>query len=219
MFLLSFSIISQQVYSDTFSKLWGLASYFGRYEQLIYTIEPQIRLLDRSDKYDQTLLNAGLGTFIAPQWQIWLGQTYVNYSTSNTIAEDVENVVQNEYRIWEQVLWRRPFADGLASRTRLEQRRVFQSSEWSLRIRERGYWSVPLNQTVNFVLSDEFFLNIKSAPWVATSFFDQNRLFVGIFYKITPNSGINITYMSQYINRNPQEFNNGLVLNWIYYAF
>ena len=213
------SLISQLVFSESYTKLWGLASYFGQYEQLLYAAEPQIRLVDSAGTYEQSLLNAGIGTTIKPQLQIWLGQTYTNYSDNNNVAEDVENVVINEYRVWEQIMWRRPFSDEFASRLRVEQRRAFQTSEWAVRLRERSYWTIPVNETISFALNDEIFLNVKSVPWVATSTFDQNRVFVGIYYKFTPNMGLNVSYMNQYIARDPAEVNSGLVLNLIAYMY
>ena len=213
------SLISQLVFSESYTKLWGLASYFGQYEQLLYAAEPQIRLVDSAGTYEQSLLNAGIGTTIKPQLQIWLGQTYTNYSDNNNVAEDVENVVINEYRVWEQIMWRRPFSDEFASRLRVEQRRAFQTSEWAVRLRERSYWTIPVNETISFALNDEIFLNLKSVPWVTTSTFDQNRVFVGIYYKFTPNIGLNVSYMNQYIARDPAEVNSGLVLNLIAYMY
>lgn len=213
--LLLSSIYSPHAYSQSFSKLWGSATYFGRYNQLLYTVEPQIRLIDRSEKYEQSLLNFGIGRKITSQWQLWVGQTYINYTAPNDIAEDVGNMTVNEYRIWEQAMWQRPFYDNLASRSRLEQRRVFQSSEWAVRFRDRVYWTIPMNKTLSLALSDEFFLNLKSVPWVTTPTFDQNRIFIGFFYQFTPNIGLNVSYMNQYINKNPKEDNNGLLLNLI----
>ena len=213
------SLISQIAFSESYTKLWGLASYFGQYNTLLYMAEPQIRLIDRTGTYEQTLVNIGMGATIKPQLQVWLGQTYTNYSKSNNIAEDVENIITNEYRVWEQIMWRRPFYDAFASRFRVEQRRAFETSEWAVRLRERAYWTIPLNEKISFALNDELFLNVKSTPWVAPSTFDQNRLFVGIYYKFTPNIGLNVSYMNQYIAREPAEINNGLVLNLIVYMY
>lgn len=212
-----YMLVSPWAFGESFTKFWGLASYFGQYDQLLYTVEPQIRLIDRAGTYEQSLFNGGVGAKITPQWQVWFGQTYTNYSDTNNIAEDVENVVLNEYRIWEQIMWHRPFSDQFASRFRVEQRRAFQSSEWAVRFRERAYWTLPLNETLSFALNDEIFLNVKSVPWVATSVFDQNRLFVGLYYKFTTNIGLNISYLNQIIPRTPKEVNNGLVLNLIAY--
>ena len=218
-FLFLLTLTSQLCQGQSYEKLWGLATYFGRYEQLLYTVEPQIRLVERSGIYEQSLINVGIGKTIMPEWQIWLGQTYNNYSNTNNITEDVEAVTLNEYRIWEQLIWRKPFAQGFASRTRLEQRRAFQSNEWAVRLRERLYWTTPVSETVSFALNDEIFLNLQDATWVASSSFDQNRLYIGIFYSLTPKIGINISYMNQYVARTPSEINNGIILNLITYMY
>ena len=34
------SLISQLVYSESYTKLWGLASYFGKHDELLYAVEP-----------------------------------------------------------------------------------------------------------------------------------------------------------------------------------
>jgi len=211
------SVIALPGFSKNYNKLWGAASLFYQYKKILYTVEPQIRLVNRTGIYDQSLLNAGFGTTIRPHLQVWLGQTYANYSDINNVSEDVGNTVTNEYRIWEQLLWRRPFSDVFSSRLRLEQRRAFEASDWAVRLRERAYWTIPLTEKISFALNDEIFLNLKSVRWVSTSTLDQNRLFIGVFYKFTPKIGLNISYMNQYIDRNPAEINNGLVLNLIAY--
>lgn len=213
------SLIALPSFSKNYNKLWSSASLFYQYKQWLYTVEPQIRLINRAGIYEQSLLNAGFGTTIRPQLQIWLGQTYSNYSTINNVSEDVGNTVTNEYRIWEQLLWRRPFSDEFSSRLRLEERRAFEASGWAVRLRERAYWTIPLTETISLALNDEIFLNLKAVPWVSTATLDQNRLFIGIFYKFTPNIGLNISYMNQYIARNPVEINNGLILNLIAYLY
>lgn len=210
-----FGLIAQAAYATvSYTKFWGLATYYGRYEQLLYTIEPQIRLATIPGVYDQTLLNTGIGKTVIPQLQLWLGQTYVNYSVNNDV-EDVSLVTANEYRIWEQMMWRKPFIDQFASRLRLEQRRAFQNNKWAVRLRERAYWTFPINDSISIALNNEFFLNLNNVPWIDTSIFDQNRFFGGIYYKISSKIGVNISYMNQFIPRVPFEVNHGLVLNLI----
>ncbi len=200
--------------SLSFTKFWGSATYFGRYNKLLYTVEPQIRLANIPGAYDQTLLNLGLGKTVSSQLQLWLGQTYINYAVNNDV-EDVSLITANEYRIWEQMMWQRPFIDNFASRLRLEQRRAFQNNKWAVRLRERAYWTIPINDTISIAINDEVFLNLKQVPWVASSTLDQNRFFGGFFYKFTSQLGLNISYVNQFIPRVPSEVNHGLVLNLI----
>jgi hypothetical protein len=211
-------LITLPSYADSYSKLWGLVSYFSREGELLYAVEPQLRLVDKPGVYEQLLLNAAIGTAIKPEWQVWLGQTYSNYSQLNNIDEDVSNQVLDEYRVWEQLLWHRPFWDKYASRLRLEQRRAFENPTWAVRLRERFYWTLPVHGALYFAINDELFVNLKTVSWVPTSTLDQNRFYIGGQYQLTPNMGLNMSYMNQYIAKTPAEVNNGLVINLIVYA-
>ncbi len=208
-------LVSSLALSQNYSKLWMVASYFGRDGQLLYNIEPQIRLVNRANGYDESLINASVGTLVIPHWQFWFGQNYSNYSDRNAVDEDVSNRVQDEYRVWEQILWNVPFKDQYSSRLRFEQRRSFQSSQWGLRIRERAYWMIPLKKRWYVAVNDECFLNLNSVPWVKTTTFDQNRLSIGFFYFMKANVGLNVGYMNQYINKKPAEANNVLFISLI----
>jgi hypothetical protein len=197
--------------ANSFDKLWSLATYTGHYQNYIYQLEPQLRLINRENAYEQFLFNMGIGQPISPTLQFWLGQTIANFAKSNDVSEDIANSDLNEYRIWQQFLWT-PRSDMLV-RSRLEERHSFENAPWSVRLRERGYWTIRLNEMQSLVFSNEFFVNIKQTPWVVTSTIDQNRFFVGILQRLTPCVGLNVSYMNQYIFRVPREDNHALVLN------
>lgn len=195
----------------SFDKLWGLATLTGHYQTYIYQLEPQIRLVKREDIYDQFLGNMGFGKPITSNLQGWLGQTLTNFSSSNVVTEDVTNTALNEYRLWQQLIWT-PSSDTLL-RSRLEERYSFENAPWSIRLRERGYWTIGLNDQQSLVFSDEFFINLRQAPWVVTSTFDQNRLFIGLLQRLTTHVSLYVSYMNQFVNRTPAEDNHALVLN------
>lgn len=197
---------------ESFDKFWGLVSYSGRYHDFSYMIEPQLRLVTQNNGYEQFLLNAGAGIDVAPQMQVWLGQTFTNFSTYNNVTEDVASNDFNEYRLWQQFLWTIPGA-SVALKSRLEERYSLENAPWAIRFRERGYWSTPLTETYSLLLSDEAFINVKSTPWVPTKTFDQNRAFIGILKQLTPTTSVSISYMNQYIFRTPPENNHAIVLN------
>lgn len=196
---------------ENFEKLWGLVTYTGHYQAYTYQIEPQLRLVNRGDGYEQSLLNMGAGQFIAPNLQLWLGQTLANFSSYNNVTDDVSSNDLNEYRFWQQLLWT-PSSQTLL-RSRLEERYSFENTPWAVRLRERAYLTIPLAEPHSFVLSDEFFINLKNAPWIVTPTLDQNRLFVGLLQRITSNVSLNISYMNQYIFRVPAEDNHAVVIN------
>lgn len=206
---------SSLLYSkDSYDKLWELVTYTGQYKTFLYQVEPQIRLINRSDAYEQFLINLGGGRNVTPTLQFWLGQTFSNVASSNTVAEDVTRSSVNEYRNWQQLFWTEIYhSNTIALRSRLEERYSFENSPWAVRLRERGYWTIPFTTRQSLVLSDELFVNLKLVPWVTTKTIDQNRAFIGILQNVSPNASFSISYMNQYIFKNAPESNHAVVLN------
>lgn len=198
---------------NNFDKLWGLVSYTGQYHDYSYLIEPQLRLVNQQDGYEQFLVNAGGGTPVATNLQFWIGQTYTNFSPYNNMTEDVAANDLNEYRLWQQFLWTIPKA-SIVLKSRLEERYSFENSPWAVRFRERGYWIKDINHGYSLLLSDEAFINLKVVSWVPTKTFDQNRAYIGILKKMTSSLSFSISYMNQLIFRSPLENNQGIVLNF-----
>lgn len=198
---------------NNYDKLWGLVSYTGQYQNYLYMIEPQLRLVNQQDGYEQFLLNAGGGIPIATNLQFWIGQTYANFSPYNSVTEDVAANDLNEYRLWQQFLWTIPRV-SIALKSRLEERYSFENAPWAVRFRERGYWTKAINHEYSLFISDEVFINLKAVSWIPTQTIDQNRAYVGILKKMTPSLSLSISYMNQHIFRSPPENNQGIVLNF-----
>ncbi|MCR9191937.1 MAG: DUF2490 domain-containing protein [Gammaproteobacteria bacterium] len=197
----------------SYYKLWGLVTYNSHYEKLLYILAPELRLVDRPNKYDQSLFNAGAGYQVLPRLQVWLGQTITNFADRGGIVEDVSAKVRDEYRIWEQILWSP--STNWVFRTRFEERHSFNSSRWSMRFRNRTYWTIPFSEKDAWALSDEVFINVKKVPWVRTGTFNENRAYIGIAHAFTHDIILNISYMNQYIARTSPgiEDNHAIVLN------
>lgn len=201
---------------ESFTKFWGLTTINGQYHSWTYMLEPQLRLIHQPDAYEQTLVNMGVAQTVLPNLQLWIGQTYSNFAAQNNIAEDISGNDLNEYRIWQQILWTVP-EKNLIFKARLEERYSFENNPWSIRFRERSYWTVPLTDYYSVVLSDEFFVNLNQVAWVVTKTFDQNRFFAGILKKFSDHTSVSLSYLNQYLSRTPIEVNHGVVLN-IYYT-
>lgn len=208
-------LVSTATQSDnSFGKFWGLITYNANYQKFYYMLEPQIRLVYRNEPYEQFMLNAGGGIDIASKLQLWLGQTISNFSPYNNVTEDVASNDLNEYRLWQQLLWTDIYSTGsVVFRSRLEERKSFNDTLWAARFRERGYWTIQFTNYQSLVLSDEFFINVKTVPWIVTKTFDQNRAYIGILQKMTPTTSFSISYMNQYLSRTPVEINHAVVLN------
>jgi hypothetical protein len=202
----------------SFYKLWGLYTYNGRYNDLLYLVEPQLRLVNRPGVYEQFLLNGGLGFWANHRIQLWAGQTIVNNLTSNNIAEDIRGNVSGEYRLWQQINYvnNDTILGKILFRNRLEERHPEILSSWSVRFRDRLYWSIPIAKNQSLFISDELFINLKRPFWISTQTFDQNRLFLGILQTLSPSLNFTISYLNQYINTRIPEVNHGIVINLIY---
>jgi hypothetical protein len=214
-----FLIVSSSFAVESFSKLWGLYTINGRYDKLIFVVEPQLRLVNRPGVYDELLINEGLGFWANKKIQVWAGQTIVNHYSSNDVVEDVSSNVTGEYRLWQQIsLLDNNKLGNFLLRNRLEERHAENIASWSVRYRDRLYWTIPLTQNQSLFISDEVFINAKKTSWIKTNTFDQNRLFLGIMQNLSPTLNFTISYLNQYINRAPVEVNHGIVINLIYTA-
>jgi hypothetical protein len=203
--------------TTSFTKLWGLYTINGRYNNVLFLVEPQLRLVNREGVYEQLLINEGIGFWARNNLQLWLGQTIVNNNPSNDIAEDISNVITGEYRLWQQLsFFDKNILGHFQFRNRLEERHPENSSIWSIRFRDRIYWTIPLAKNQSLYISDEFFINVKTTTWITTKTFDQNRLFLGIQQQVTPKLSFTISYLNQYLTRTPAEIDHGIVFNLIY---
>ncbi len=192
-------------------KSWSTFTVNGTKGNLLYYVEPQLRLIDRNgDPYDinQFLFNMGVGRPVSSQWQLWIGQTFA------TNSQDADPGDYEEYRLWQQAVWSNVYNNMMViSRSRLEERRSFDYTELACRFRERIITSFPLTHFISLELSDEFFFNLNHANWIATNTFDQNRAYIGLAQKISDSWAFGIGYMNQYLTTSPSQLDNVLVLN------
>ena len=214
--LISFSTI---VTADTsFFKTWVLYTFNGKYDNLLYVVEPQFRMVNRNSGYQQFLFNTGIGTWVDDKWQLWIGQTIVNNDRANNITDDITNIISGEYRLWQQINFvsNNTVLGDFLFRTRLEERYPEFANNWSIRFRERIYWTIPLTDRQSLVMSDELLINVKRAPWITTQTIDQNRVFLGVQQKLTPTLFINLSYLNQFLTTPNREMNHGIFVNLIY---
>lgn len=194
------------------SKSWSSFTANGIKSNILYYVEPQFRLIDRNgDPFDinQFLLNMGVGRPISSQWQLWLGQTFA------TNSQDADPGDYEEYRLWQQTVWNKIYKNILInSRSRLEERKSFDYTDFSYRFRERLLTSLPLTRFISLELSNEILINLNHANWIATGTLDQNRAYIGLAQKISTSWGFGVGYMNQYLNLNTSpQLDNVLVFN------
>lgn len=126
-------------------------------------------------------------------WQFHLGYGW----TPNLSPE------RDESRIYQQVSWQT--TAGLwtwAVRWRLEQRWIENTSAetaWRTRLLLRGQYALNESGNLQLVVWDEAFYHLNDVTNGPRSGFDQNRLFVGPQFRVTPQARLEVGYMNNWI--------------------
>lgn len=183
------------------NKSWSLLTLTGNYSSFLYNIEPQIRIFEQPNPFQQFLTNASGGYNVTPDWQLWLGQTFT------TVSQDAVPGSVDEYRMWQQAVWNKQTTHmKFSSRTRVEERRSFGFSDWAFRFRERALLSIPLTEKIALEAADEILINLKHVQWLTTGTWDQNRASLSLVQQLSVSCSISVGYMNQYlfIINNPQ---------------
>ncbi|MDQ3190506.1 MAG: DUF2490 domain-containing protein [Bacteroidota bacterium] len=175
-----------------------------------YTMEARIRRSDLMLNPQQLLFRTGIDYYFDNKSSITLGYAFVRAWPGK------ENVVyeKNEQRIWQQLLNSSKVGKLiLIHRYRLEQRWIEQTEipdnltpgtdyDFLNRFRYRFLIQVPLGKstmkdnTLFLALSNESFINFGNVQY---NIFDQNRSYLGLGYKFTENSAIQLGYLNHLI--------------------
>lgn len=152
---------------------------------------------------DGTVLIArpGVGVQVLPWLSLWAGYAWIP-----TFPDSTPDVV-NEHRAWQQVFiqYETSFRLNFQSRTRVEQRFHERGGEVGLRGRQffRLSWRPSAEVPVGGLVSDELFIGFNSTSWGQPAGIDQNRLFVGPFFQLSPWARIEAGYLLVYMDRSP----------------
>jgi hypothetical protein len=112
--------------------------------------------------------------------------------------------VRTEHRLFQEVLSRFSFEPFRYShRFRFEQRFIDAIEEVGMRARSSSRFTIPLNyfDDVSLAFNEELFINLNNAGPGPQAGFDQNRLFFGINYQVSPKLSFDIGYQNQYVGR------------------
>jgi len=159
--------------------------------------EIQYRNYNAAGDLEQLLLRTGIGYNLSPKNNnLLLGYGYI---TSQNYVDSVEKVTVNEHRIYQQFTTKQKFGrTSISHRYRLEER--FVGEDFKMRFRYFLAAKFALNntelidRTVYLALYNELFVNSVS------TFFDRNRLYGGLGYKLNKNIRFELGYMNQYFN-------------------
>jgi len=178
-------------------------------------------------KHTQTLLlRAGLNVHLTKKMIVTGGYAFIH--NRRTVA-GVAGYAP-EHRIWEQLVYNHTFKRvAVSHRFRLEQRFIGQSTVVNNELKNDGSLTahrfryfirniLPLQkQSGAFskgpfaALQNEVFVNIANTDNVNGKFFDQNRLYLAVGYRVHSSFDLEAGYMNQYINGRNSSFTNNHV--------
>jgi hypothetical protein len=181
--------------------------------------EVQPRLGHNIQGVDRLLLRPAIGYQLTPAISLWQG-----YAWTPTFLDGNGNAHFNdEHRIFQQVLienkWDRL---KLTNRTRLEERFIEGARDTAVRARHmtRLAYAFDHDKKWSLVGYDELFWNLNDTQKGPQSGFDQNRSFLGVNRKLTPNLDVEAGYLLDFVNRaipKPDKANHALLIGVNYH--
>lgn len=179
-------------------------------------LDTHLRLTDDTNGFQQSILRPGLGYEVFENQTLWAGYAWV--LTSPILGEDYD-----EHRLWQQWMASQSCGDWkLLHRSRFEQRWVETGEDIGLRWRQmhRIQKTFANDARWSWIGWDEVFFNFNDTDWNAKGGFDQNRAFLGLGFKRSPEARVRteIGYLNQVINRQGTEdgMNHILSMNFFY---
>ena len=77
----------------------------------------------------------------------------------------------------------------------------------------------PFYQDLFVALQDEIFMNIQNKNNINNSFFDQNRIYGAVGYRVNSKLDLEVGYMNQYINGIMNDVSNNIIQMALYTRF
>lgn len=196
--LMSMSIMGFSQDSDLGN--WML--YFGNKKidsKFNWHHEVQYRNYNAIGDLEQLLLRTGIGYNLTENNNnLLLGYGYI--ISQNYIDGSDEKVNVNEHRIFQQFITRQSFSRiKLQHRYRFEQRWI-EEADFKLRFRYFLSLNIGINNTE--IVDKTWYGSIYNEIFIngAQTFFDRNRLYFGVGYKLNKTAKFEIGYMNQFLN-------------------
>lgn len=157
--------------------------------------EVQPRYSFSRGNFSTLLVRPALGWQINSSFTLWAGYAWT--PLFNPTSRD-------EHRLWSQATFSFNFESlTFANRIRIESRFIGTAPHPAYRLRYLARLLAPFSNAapLSFVIYDEVFFALNSAPSVTDSGFDQNRLFFGIHHRISPDLSWETGYVWNAVNR------------------
>ena len=189
-------------------------------------LDMQWRSSDQLEHIQTLLFRGGLNFHLNKRLTATGGYAFT-YNRRN--VNDVSGYAP-EHRIWEQLMYsHRIKTISISHRLRLEQRFIGQTVLQNDELKADGYGYanriryfvrniIPLRGQTTFTrglfaaLQDEVFANFGNDEYTNGEFFDQNRLYLAVGYRLNTLFDIEAGYMNQYTNGRNNTFTNNHIL-------
>lgn len=194
----------------------GEIKSFGEENPYRWWLDTHLRLTDDTNGFQQSILRPGVGYEVHENQTLWAGYAWI--LTSPILGEDYD-----EHRFWQQ--WTASPSHGdwkLLHRSRFEQRWVETGEDIGLRWRQmhRVQKIFANDSRWSWIGWDEAFFHFNDSDWGAKGGFDQNRAFLGLGFKRSPDARVRteVGYLNQFIHRQGTEdgMNHILSMNFFY---
>ncbi len=186
----------------------------------------QWRSTDEIKQTQTVLLRSGLNYHLNKKIIITAGYAFIS---NKRVVSTVEGFAP-EHRTWEQFIYNHKLKNIFTShRFRIEQRFIGKSIVLNNELKNDGsvyanrfrYFIrniLPLNSETSFqkgvfaALQNEVFVNFGNTSNVNGKFFDQNRLYLAMGYRLSTKADLEVGYMNQYINGKGTAFTNNHIV-------
>lgn len=204
----AFSVNAQDIKkTEVTSQYWiGYSGQFRVSNKLNLIAESNLRSMDHSvNKLSQSLVSAALSWGVNDFIKLSVGYAYGSiFPASSKIS-----VTKPENRLWQQIQLTNHFASKkITQGLRLEERfrkgllndsTLAPSNSFNFRFRYNISGDFPLSKNgwaknrLSLILSEEIFINVGKQ--IVFNYFDQNRVSVGLKFKITEGNNIQLGYL------------------------
>lgn len=200
-------------HSQKFSDRWGMS------------FDAQFRSANHYDYLQNVLLRPSVNYYFDKNKMAALGYAYIATNNHNNGVE----TFRPESRIWQQLIINTKISKAatLQHRFRLEQRFLGNTTAkndhyFAQRLRYFARAVVPLAKTDAFTkgafvaLQNEIFGNVQNHHKVNKHFFDQNRAYVALGYRLHKKADIEFGYLNQFVQQSSAAYFNHVLQAAIY---
>lgn len=229
LFLILLSPVKLLAQDNRFSG-WGALFHTQRFGQHWgLSFDAQFRSFDEFKYLQHILLRPSVNYYFDGNKMAALGYAYI---TTNGRDAAGNKTFRPESRTWQQLIINTKIGkiSTLQHRFRLEQRFLDNTTNrndhyFSQRLRYFARAVIPFKKDSTFVkgpfigLQNEIFVNVQNKEKVNNHFFDQNRAYVALGYRLHKKVDVEVGYLNQYVKQAEAYFFNHVIQTAIYTRF